>query len=131
MICIVCGRKAESEYCFQHKPRKPLQATRGFKRELQERDVSSIQEMQEFFMGVWIKRRHVSEVSGEKLLSPPSSAYFHHILEKEKYPQASLDEENIILLTPDEHTDTHNNMYKFEKINNQRDYLREKYHIFV
>ena len=87
--------------------------------------------MHEFFLSIWKKRVHMSEVSGERLSSPPSSAYFHHILTKQKFPEAAFDEENIILLTMDEHASVHLNMEKYEKINNQRDYLHKKYTIFV
>jgi len=29
MKCKTCGKNAESEYCFQHKPRKALPKTKG------------------------------------------------------------------------------------------------------
>jgi hypothetical protein len=68
-------------------------------------------------------------VSGDYLGKEPMSTYFHHILAKEKYPEACLDEENIILLTLEEHSNVENDMYRYEEINNRRISLKEKYNI--
>ena len=57
------------------------------------------------------------------------SIFFHHILPKEKYPEAALDEENIILLTLNEHGNVENNIYKYEEINKRRTYLKTKYNL--
>lgn len=90
-------------------------------------EIRKISEMREFFLQIWSRRSHHSEVSGRWLGSEPLTVFFHHILPKEKYPQASLDEENIVLLTLDEHTTIENDMYKYEKINERRKFLLEKY----
>jgi hypothetical protein len=127
MNCKICGIKAESEYCFRHKQRKSLQAKRSSTINAKEKVHKSPAEMRELFMVVWKKRGHVSEVSGEKLFSPPSSVYFHHILLKNKYPQAAYDEENIILLTSEEHEIVHKDMYRYEEINKRRIVLLDKY----
>lgn len=83
--------------------------------------------MKNFFHDIWKKRRHLSEVSGIYLGKNPLTIFFHHILNKEKYPKATFDEDNIILLTFDEHTAVENDMYKYEKINEKRKQLLEKY----
>jgi hypothetical protein len=83
--------------------------------------------MQEFFLNIWKEKRHFSEISGQYLGQEAMSTYFHHILPKEKYPEASLDEENIILLTLDEHTNVEGDMYKYEEVNNRRNQLKIKY----
>jgi hypothetical protein len=85
--------------------------------------------MREFFLQIWKKRQHLSEISGLPLVGEPLSVYFHHILPKEKYPDASLDEENIILLTLDEHSNVENDMYKYEEVNIKREQLKNKYEI--
>ena len=126
--CKTCGKKCDKEYCFQHKPRKPLTATKGFKL-YAPKEICKTVEMQTFFLEIWKKRPHKSEVSGESLGSEPLSIFFHHILPKEKYPEASLDQENIILLTLDEHTNVENNMYKYEEVNTRRNQLKQKYEI--
>jgi hypothetical protein len=70
---------------------------------------------------------HYSEVSGKFLGKEPMSTYFHHILPKEKYPEACFDEENIILLTLEEHSNVESNMYRYEEVNKRRNYLFTKY----
>jgi len=84
-------------------------------------------EMKDFFLQIWRKRPHYSEVSGKWLGSEPLTIFFHHILPKEKYPDASLDEENIVLLTLEEHEQVEMDIYRFEEINLKRNYLKIKY----
>jgi hypothetical protein len=131
MKCKTCGKNSDGEYCFAHKPRKPLAQTKMLKtinKLVKNVDNNrQISDMQEFFLHIWNTRPHKSEVSGESLGKEPLSVFFHHILSKEKYPQARLDEENIILLTLDEHSSVENDMYKYEEINNRRKYLKLKY----
>ena len=136
MKCKVCGRKSESEYCFRHKPRKPLAGStqpalrrtplRKFKKALPSKGKSSPNKDHLFFMEIWKKRPHRSEISGVYLGKEPSSAFFHHILPKNKYPEVRMDEENIILLTLDEHADVESDMYKFDIINQRRINLLKK-----
>jgi len=138
MKCKTCGKNSDGEYCFQHKPRKPLSSGRGLTSRMfviSNKKFNNVQnnvhftEMREFFLSIWKKRAHKSEVSGDYLGKEPMSTYFHHILAKEKYPEACLDEENIILLTLEEHSNVENNMYKYEEINNRRISLKKKYNI--
>jgi hypothetical protein len=127
--CKTCGKNSDGEYCFQHKPRKGLQQSRmkpslTLKKKVS--DGKSIQ-MREMFLDIWKKKPHKSEVSGTYLGSEPMSTYFHHILPKEKYPEACLDEENIILLTLEEHSNVENDMYRYEEVNRRRNHLNLKY----
>jgi len=129
MKCKTCGRNSESDYCFQHKPRKQLQQ-RGIKPSLTAKKVvndGKTHQMREMFMDIWKKKRHYSEVSGTYLGSEAMSTYFHHILPKEKYPEACFDEENIILLTLEEHSNVENDMYRYEEVNKRRNHLLTKY----
>ena len=125
MKCKVCGRKSESEYCSRHKPRKKL-ASRKFKNAPPSSGKVSPNKDHLFFMDIWRKRPHRSEISGVYLGKEPSSAFFHHILPKNKYPEVRMDEENIILLTIDEHADVESDMYKFDIINQRRINLLKK-----
>jgi hypothetical protein len=137
MKCKTCGKNADSEYCFAHKSRKPLPSSgKGLTSRKSsllskklDKSPSKFLEMRQFFLSVWNKRPHRSEVSGEYLGSEPMSTYFHHILAKEKYPEACLDEENIILLSLLEHSNVENDMYRYEEVNKRRDSLNEKYSI--
>jgi hypothetical protein len=134
--CKTCGKNSDKEYCFQHKPRKPLSNNgKGLTSKMSV--ISSIKaknvyndghnQQRDMFMDIWKKKKHYSEVSGVYLGSEAMSTYFHHILPKEKYPQACLDEENIILLTLEEHSNVENDMYRYEEVNKRRNYLLAKY----
>lgn len=116
--CKRCGKTSEGDYCFAHKPRKPLAARRAPK---------NSGDMQHLFMEIWATRPHKSEISGTFLGKEPLTVFFHHILPKEKYPQAKYDPENIILLSLDEHTNVESDMYRFELINERRNLLLIKY----
>ena len=124
--CKTCGRNCEGEYCFKHKPRKPLPV--GNKLVKMYQKAREVDQMRDMFIWIWKKtKKHVSEISGRKLGDEPLSVFFHHILPKEKYPEAVYDEENIILLTLEEHDNVERDMYKYEEINRRRDLLKLKY----
>jgi hypothetical protein len=89
--------------------------------------IRQISELREFFLQIWSKKAHYSEISGKWLGKEPLTIFFHHILPKEKYPQAMLDEENIVLLTLEEHEQVELDMYRYELINNIRQKLLQKY----
>lgn len=133
MKCVVCGKNSDSEYCFQHKPRKQLSGKRGFKKStLALKNRVSVGKSQPnkdhlLFKDIWKKRPHTSEVSGTYLGEEALSLYFHHILPKSKYPELRNLEENIILLTADEHANVEADIYRYEKINEIREYLINKY----
>lgn len=129
--CKTCGSNCEGEYCFKHKPRKPLTKKMSSllhqKLDKSEEVTLQISEMRDFFLRIWNKRPHHSQVSMDYLGREPLSVFFHHILPKEKYPEARLDEQNIILLTLDEHTNVESDMYKYPEINLRREKLKAKY----
>ena len=136
--CKTCGKNCDGEYCFVHKPRKQLMSNGKLMRkvrlgilseELIDECKKELAEMQQFFLQIWKKRQHLSEISGLPLVGEPLSVYFHHILPKEKYPQAALDEENIILLTLNEHDQVESDIYRFEEVNERREQLKQKYEI--
>ena len=148
MKCKTCGKNSDSEYCFQHKPRKQLQqrmekptlsSKKGLSvgKPMQKRTSKQLtkeidkklktHQMREFFLDIWKKRAHYSEITGQYLGKEPLSVFFHHILPKEKYPEACLDEENIILLTLEEHSNVESDMYRYEEVNKRRNYLLTKY----
>jgi hypothetical protein len=136
MKCKICGKNADSEYCFAHKNKKPLSSGKGLTSRKSsilvkklDKSPSKFLEMREFFTSIWNKKPHRSEVSDEYLGNEPMSTYFHHILPKSKYPEACLDGENIILLTLDEHSNVENDMYRYEEINRRREILKIKYNI--
>ena len=118
--------------CINHIKRKPLPASKqlGVKMKVTsfvEKEKVNI--MRALFMDIWKKRQHLSEVSGLPLVGEALSSYFHHILPKNKYPQAALDEENIILLTLNEHEQVEMDIYRYEEVNRRRELLQQKYEI--
>jgi hypothetical protein len=136
--CKTCGKKCDKEYCFQHKPRKQLMSNGKPMRkvrlgilseELIDECKKELAEMQEFFLQIWKKKPHKSEISGQSLGSEALSTYFHHILPKSKYPEAMLDEENIILLTMEEHDQVEMDPTRYEEVNKRRELLKQKYEI--
>lgn len=67
------------------------------------------------FVRIWNKRPHVSEISGTKLKPidhPQWHFQFGHILGKGLYPHYRLLEENIMLLTVEEHFQQTNQTHK-------------------
>lgn len=128
--CKTCGKKCHGEYCFQHKPRKPLASKKGFKLKVPDKHpINNLKPMQDLFLNIWKKKLHYSEVSMDYLGKEPLTVFFHHILSKEKYPQAAFDEENIILLTLNEHDQVEKDMYRYEEVNKRREKLLKKYEI--
>jgi hypothetical protein len=128
--CKTCGKKCDKEYCFQHKPRKPLTANKGFKVKVPENNpITQITPMKDLFVRIWKQRPHKSEISKAYLGSEALSTYFHHILPKEKYPQAAFDEENIILLTWEEHDQVEMDPTRYEEVNKRREQLKQKYNV--
>lgn len=122
--CKTCNANCEGEYCFRHKPRKPMSSKWSKKLDNSPEDVD---EMREFFMKIWRKRPHHSQVSLDYLGKEPLSVFFHHILPKNKYPDAKFDEENIILLTLEEHDQVESDIYRYQIVNIKREKLLEKY----
>lgn len=118
--------------CVNHIKRKPLTASKqlGVNVKVQSFvEKEKINIMRAFFLEIWKKRQHLSEISGLPLVGEALSVYFHHILAKEKYPEAALDEENVILLTLEEHNQVESDMYRYEEINKRREQLKNKYEI--
>ena len=136
--CKTCGKKCDKEYCFQHKPRKQLMSNGKPMRkvrlgilseELIDECKKELAEMHLFFLEIWKKKPHKSEISGTYLGSEALSTFFHNILPKSKYPEASLDEENIILLTWEEHDQVEMDPTRYEEVNKRRELLKQKYEI--
>jgi len=134
--CKTCNCTSESEYCFRHKPRKQMSKGMSKMSSFLRKKLDNLEEKHrnyseqaKLFLQIWTNRPHKSEVSGNHLGNEPLSVFFHHILPKEKYPQAAFDEENIILLTLQEHDQVEMDMYRYEEVNNRREKLLIKYNL--
>ena len=127
--CIKCGANVlEGNLCWKHKSKFPLKRSKiQSKSPISKVNVEKNQQMKDFFLEIWRERPHYSEISGQFLGNEPKTLYFHHVLEKQKVKEAMYDKDNIILLTADEHSTVHLDMYKYEEINKRRELLLIKY----
>ena len=126
--CKLCGARAESEYCFRHKPKKALKSTgklrsKAKSKEQVEKEKEDTERMWNLFLEIWEERGPYSEVSGERIFGEPLSIYFHHILPKSKFPEQAYNKENIILLSWIEHDNVEVDPYRYEEINKRREKL--------
>lgn len=133
--CKICGKNAESDYCFLHKPHSPLKTNTSLRRhkreatiEEKEKQAADTERMYALFKSLYIKRGKKSEISGD-YLPIFSSLLVHHILPKSKYNEAKYDEENLILLSEIEHGNVEINPTRYEEINKRREALKQKYNI--
>lgn len=130
--------------CKNHVPRKKLQTSPFRNKGALVTDVTAFTgsydvkplgnldrnlEIRRMFMNIWKSKPHFSELSGASLGREPFSTFFHHILPKSKHPEAALDPENIILLTPEEHDNVEIDMYRYPEVNSRREQLKIKYNI--
>lgn len=113
--------------CKFHTLRSPISGSRKVLTIKRKKNKEGVPLMRDFFLSIWNKRRHKSEISGIYLGREPLSIFFHHILPKDKFEEAKYDENNIILLTLDEHTNCESDMYRYEEVNRRREKLLEKY----
>jgi 5-methylcytosine-specific restriction endonuclease McrA len=83
--------------CSKHSPRTSLtkNTTIPYIKKEKVEKVSMLVARNRLFMSIWEKRIHRCQHCGDSLGSEPRSYMFDHILEKSKYPQLSLEEENI------------------------------------
>jgi hypothetical protein len=56
------------------------------------------------FLEIWEEREHVSELSGKYLGEESNAWFFAHIRSRGSAPHLATNKENIMLLTPEEHT---------------------------
>jgi len=112
--------------CRFHQIISPIKKKSFIKRKVKV-NVAKNTQMKDFFLEIWKERPDYSEISGQFLGNVEKSFYFHHILEKQKVKEAIYDKLNIILLSADEHSTVHLDMYKYEEINKRRELLLIKY----
>lgn len=79
---------------------KKRQQSLGEQRLMQEKDW-------EFFLEIWSERPHICYESGEPIYGEPLTLYFHHVLEKDKYPKYRYKKWNIVLVSWAVHDNVH------------------------
>ena len=102
MNCKICGVKAQSEYCFKHKKKKPLSSGKGFsskKSVFKHKEISKEPDkMKNFFLDIWKIKPHICENCNVYLGKEAKSYMFDHLLEKSKYPELAFEKENIMIV---------------------------------
>lgn len=76
-----------------------------------------------FYLSIWNERPHKCEETGRPLGWEPLTTMFHHILEKENYPQYRYEKWNIALLHPDVHDQVGRDLDKTPKTKARREEL--------
>jgi 5-methylcytosine-specific restriction endonuclease McrA len=120
--CKTCGKNCDGEYCFHHKPRKPI-SRRATPPPVKE----NVIQMRDFFLGIWEKRKkHDCENCGEWLGKEPFSYMFDHLLEKSKYPELKFEEDNIMLVCLKCH-DEKTRGFASDYVKNRINIVKQKY----
>jgi hypothetical protein len=86
----------------------------------------------EMFDWIWEYRPHISELSGQPLL-PKGHFKWHwqflHVLPKQNWPAYKHESDNVLLGTPDEHTNQESNpLFRAKYDQLKRRYYKEIYH---
>lgn len=108
--CTSCGfskiwSKSLCKKCFLNaNPPKKIQY-KSAKQKLKDVEKKEYTNKQfQMFFDIWSKRRHYCESCGLWLGNEPLSIFFDHLLEKSKYPEFALIENNIYLCCGECHT---------------------------
>lgn len=132
--CTECGEAVEkrlvsrkSSLCLYHY-RLAKKGT-GIK-SVSEKQKEVLADDQKFYRLIWKKKKHVSELSGKPLGDKMKSIFFSHILPKKNYPRFRHREDNIMLMTAQEHhdwefTDRKNEI--FDKVKEKYEKLLQEY----
>lgn len=84
------------------------------------------EKMWNVFLEVWRNREHKCSETGERLNGEPLSVYFHHVLEKEIWPQFQFEKWNIVLVSWQTHDQVHKDLDKCPKIKQYRELLKKQ-----
>lgn len=128
-------------FCRFHTPKTPLKSSKspikksGSIKKITDKQIEKnklkaekTKRLHKWFIDeIWNKRPHYSEISGRYLGEEPNTCFFHHVFCKSSHEDLEFIAENIIVLTPDEHTTVEANPTKFEEVNKRREYLKQKY----
>lgn len=91
-------------------------------------------ELHKWFLELWDKRKEKdafdyyvrcfeTDVKLYERYYKENSCCYHHLLEKSTYPEYEFNEENLVIIHPDIHTLTHNDIEKTPKLKNLKESL--------
>jgi len=81
----------------------------------------------EFYIKIWNKSKKRCSVTGRYLGSEPLFTFFHHILNKARYPEYRHCEWNIIILSPEVHSQVETNIDFVPEVKKMTQELLEKH----
>lgn len=84
-------------FCRYHYPKKSIKRVSDKEKIKKESKKKLLEEDKQFYAGIWDKREHYCSECGVGICEP-STANFHHILEKRNYPDLRHTEDNIVIL---------------------------------
>ena len=98
------------------------------------------QELHQWFLQIWNKRREKDELgyfvrcfeTRQKLYESYykfNTCCYHHLIEKSTHPEYEFEEENLVIIHPDIHTLTHNDIDKTPKIKESKLLFKQSHDI--
>jgi hypothetical protein len=87
--------------------------------------------MKIFFNFIWSTRARESEISGTRLGSEAKTIFFHHVLEKNQYPDLAYCIDNILLVTAEEHQNLNNDLNYYKKAVMIKDLILNNHEKFI
>lgn len=81
-----------------------------------EADKETFEQDKIFYAEVWAASPHICQSCGCNLGKEPLTLFFHHLLPKARYPHLRHVPENIVIICPDCHQQTHSDLDKVPKV---------------
>jgi hypothetical protein len=128
-LCFTCNNKR------LNRDKEKTQTKQKAIRPRSERGVKVANRDRSFFLGIWNKRPHFSQVSGEFLGHKFKAVFMSHVLPKSIYPNFRHYEKNIVLMSFEEHDawgnspkqDSEEFKEKFSTVLQLREELKKEY----
>ena len=80
-----------------------------------------------FYLEIWKERLHICYETDQPLGDEINLLFFHHILNKQHYPQFRHSKWNIVLLSKDIHQQVESNIDKCPKVKDLTKQTKEKH----
>jgi len=100
--CNICGVKANSEFCWRHKPKKQLKKSaikkvskKGLIKKKEKKEL--LAKDWEFYLSLWNSRPHICQSCEIPLGDEPRTYMFDHLIEKQNREDLRHEEGNIFI----------------------------------
>lgn len=114
--CFLWGKQL-CKKCFSALyPPKPIKkvSKKGIEKKSAKKEL--LEEDFKLYKEIWNERPHYCYETGKWLGNEPLTTMFHHVLFKHDYPLYRHEKWNIVLLSPDIHSQVHSDMDKTPKV---------------